>query len=472
MATGGHPSTSRLASSTSSPLFSSFSNSSSTNQEELSGAYYIRSLVKKHLMSSSSSPARSLHEDHHLNTMANTTIPHDHHRPQTQQEQAEQPPVAMKPLVKKQARRRTHASRPYQERLLNMAEARREIVNALKIHRANMRHQPCTYQHQADTLPPLRQSPLQQLQQQEQQRQEVQVVFQDRSQAVEEGGALLAPASYASYSDHQLRNPLAHWISSAAPAGSCYSSPILPYYDTPLEAPLPTAMGDLEQLARSLPAQPLGLNLSFQGFGGSVVDGSRDCEGLFGVPVIQSTSPAASSYSSPATEMASGTYGSPVLISTAEKYSSSVDAPAALIAPVLDDGGTQSAGETQGVEWWGEATTAWWSKALLESMEIGGEVAEGGAVGCTPEDVAAAAAGLPAAEWRWLCDDSVGEQGTVTGTDDKPPDFIEMLADGDYYACCYDDGRCRSDGCDGITLPCMDGIGDIEGSDGEWFSCS
>ncbi|CAH8383264.1 unnamed protein product [Eruca vesicaria subsp. sativa] len=40
---------------------------------------------------------------------------------------------------KKQVRRRLHTSRPYQERLLNMAEARREIVTALKQHRASMR---------------------------------------------------------------------------------------------------------------------------------------------------------------------------------------------------------------------------------------------------------------------------------------------------------------------------------------------
>ncbi|KAL8536996.1 hypothetical protein ACS0TY_012252 [Phlomoides rotata] len=40
---------------------------------------------------------------------------------------------------KKQVRRRLHTSRPYQERLLNMAEARREIVTALKFHRASMK---------------------------------------------------------------------------------------------------------------------------------------------------------------------------------------------------------------------------------------------------------------------------------------------------------------------------------------------
>ncbi|KAK8568608.1 hypothetical protein V6N13_106511 [Hibiscus sabdariffa] len=40
---------------------------------------------------------------------------------------------------KKQVRRRLHSSKPYQERMLNMAEARREIVTALKFHRAAMK---------------------------------------------------------------------------------------------------------------------------------------------------------------------------------------------------------------------------------------------------------------------------------------------------------------------------------------------
>ncbi|XP_027333872.1 uncharacterized protein LOC113848509 [Abrus precatorius] len=48
---------------------------------------------------------------------------------------------------KKQVRRRLHTSRPYQERLLNMAEARREIVTALKYHRAAMK-QASEEQHQ------------------------------------------------------------------------------------------------------------------------------------------------------------------------------------------------------------------------------------------------------------------------------------------------------------------------------------
>ncbi|CAI9772328.1 unnamed protein product [Fraxinus pennsylvanica] len=49
---------------------------------------------------------------------------------------------------KKQVRRRLHTSRPYQERLLNMAEARREIVTALKFHRAAMKQASKQQQHQ------------------------------------------------------------------------------------------------------------------------------------------------------------------------------------------------------------------------------------------------------------------------------------------------------------------------------------
>eukprot|EP01018_Ginkgo_biloba_P000309 Gb_25950 [translate_table: standard] len=44
--------------------------------------------------------------------------------------------VAQQPQLKKQVRRRPHTRRPSQECLLNIAEARREIVNALHLHRA------------------------------------------------------------------------------------------------------------------------------------------------------------------------------------------------------------------------------------------------------------------------------------------------------------------------------------------------
>ncbi|ESQ42156.1 hypothetical protein EUTSA_v10014216mg [Eutrema salsugineum] len=96
----------------------------SNKQEPRVSATYIRSLVKQQLASSTA------------NTMTTTT---DTNGGKTQTQTQTQ-------THKKQVRRRLHTSRPYQERLLNMAEARREIVTALKQHRASMR--------QAAMIPP------------------------------------------------------------------------------------------------------------------------------------------------------------------------------------------------------------------------------------------------------------------------------------------------------------------------------
>ncbi|XP_029124593.1 dual specificity protein kinase splA-like [Cajanus cajan] len=78
---------------------------------------------------------------------------------------------AQQQQYKKQIRRRLHTSRPYQERLLNMAEARREIVTALKYHRAtvNMRQanvqkqqlqQRLQHHHQQQEQQPQQQQPV------------------------------------------------------------------------------------------------------------------------------------------------------------------------------------------------------------------------------------------------------------------------------------------------------------------------
>ncbi|GMG99256.1 hypothetical protein Nepgr_001096 [Nepenthes gracilis] len=103
-------------------------------QEEephLSGAY-IRSLVKQ-LTSSSSRikdvniSVRKTEEEGGGNRskLPEAQLLHQNPHPRTH--------------PKKQVRRRLHTSRPYQERLLNMAEARKEIVAALKFHREAMR---------------------------------------------------------------------------------------------------------------------------------------------------------------------------------------------------------------------------------------------------------------------------------------------------------------------------------------------
>lgn len=91
-------------------------------KQHLSGAY-IRSLVR------------------HLSSSRNSTLVQDNLPPTGTPDETTitvhpQPQPRIQP--KKQVRRRFHTSRPYQERLLDMAEARREIVAALKFHRAKM----------------------------------------------------------------------------------------------------------------------------------------------------------------------------------------------------------------------------------------------------------------------------------------------------------------------------------------------
>ncbi|KAM3279887.1 hypothetical protein ACQJBY_046953 [Aegilops geniculata] len=315
------------------PTTCSSSKTNNNKQEEphLSGAY-IRSLVK-HL--SSSSTTRS--KDHHRITMGT--------KPQQEEQQAPQttPPSLQQQQQphKKQVRRRLHTSRPYQERLLNMAEARREIVTALKIHRASMREAKEQQQHQ-------------QLVQEFQHHQEVQVVQDHRL-------ACSAPSmsSYGSFSDY----PFAH---STATNSSCsyYSSPLLSYH-TPPAAPMVPMVDALDHLL-PLPTQPLGLNLSFQGFGGDVSgeDAKNNTASSFfdPPPLLQQPSPASSYsvYSSPpATTMASQDVAS----ATVENTSPSLHR-------VLDEeemAAIYSVGEQHDIEWSDTlnlATSAWWSTLL------------------------------------------------------------------------------------------------------------
>ncbi|KAL4590162.1 hypothetical protein LXL04_003084 [Taraxacum kok-saghyz] len=102
-------------------------------EPHLSGAY-IRSLVK-HLTSTKP-------KDPFDAGIVNTNGENHHNMKQESPPPPQQPqPPPPPPQIKKQVRRRQHTSRPYQERLLNMAEARREIVTALKFHRASMKQQ-------------------------------------------------------------------------------------------------------------------------------------------------------------------------------------------------------------------------------------------------------------------------------------------------------------------------------------------
>ncbi|XP_068313705.1 uncharacterized protein [Pyrus communis] len=95
----------------------------------LSGAY-IRSLVKQ---LTSSRSTMNPNKDIFLNCdgiPSQTTVKFGDDNFSETRQHTQQPHQPQQ--HKKQVRRRLHTSRPYQERLLNMAEARREIVTALK----------------------------------------------------------------------------------------------------------------------------------------------------------------------------------------------------------------------------------------------------------------------------------------------------------------------------------------------------
>ncbi|CAN6451338.1 unnamed protein product [Victoria cruziana] len=95
---------------------------SKEEEPHLSGAY-IRTLVKQLTTSS-----RPLKQEGEPSAKFSPTAKFNEEIDEAQQSQ-----------VKKKVRRRSHTSKPYQQRLLNMAEARKEIVAALKFHRAAMR---------------------------------------------------------------------------------------------------------------------------------------------------------------------------------------------------------------------------------------------------------------------------------------------------------------------------------------------
>ncbi|XP_050258042.1 uncharacterized protein LOC126703154 [Quercus robur] len=111
-------------------------NSKLKEEPHLSGAY-IRSLVKQLTSSRTKDPMNSI--DPETSAVVAEGLPGGQNltsfgeacfSDQSQQQAQQEPPQPQQ--HKKQVRRRLHTSRPYQERLLNMAEARREIVTALK----------------------------------------------------------------------------------------------------------------------------------------------------------------------------------------------------------------------------------------------------------------------------------------------------------------------------------------------------
>ncbi|XP_071726932.1 uncharacterized protein [Rutidosis leptorrhynchoides] len=183
----------------------------------LSGSY-IRTLVK-HLTSKD-----SLHGDGELkeNVTQNGECFINENKNNTQKQPTQH---------KKQVRRRLHTTRPYQERLLNMAEARKEIVTALKYHRASMKQQESAAQN-LDIHTPQEKKP---------KSRKIQSLYPPAATTTAAATTSAVTNSYSS-----LSYPPSYWPSST------------------IAAPPPPSYYDNQDFV--LPSQTLGLTLNFQNF--------------------------------------------------------------------------------------------------------------------------------------------------------------------------------------------------------------
>ncbi|XP_020210743.1 uncharacterized protein LOC109795665 [Cajanus cajan] len=153
--------------------------------------------------------------------------------------------------LKKQVRRRLHTSKPYQERLLNMAEARREIVTALKFHRAAMKEASEQKQQQ------------QQAQEQQQPRPSVSLQppqypsFDQDGKFKSRRNPRIYPACTANFSSH---------MDDFSYSGLSQPSPLPISYTWPAASPITPPPLVAENPNFVLPNQTLGLNLNLQDF--------------------------------------------------------------------------------------------------------------------------------------------------------------------------------------------------------------
>ncbi|TQE01467.1 hypothetical protein C1H46_012947 [Malus baccata] len=337
---------------------------------------------------------------------------------------------------KKQVRRRLHTSRPYQERLLNMAEARREIVTALKFHRAAMK------------------------QASEQQQQQDQQALEPQSRPRSEQEARIElrrnPGIYpSSTSNYQETPPFSSDFSFQYPNPSQYSNPYSWTHST-IAPPLP-----YENFDFTLPNQTLGLNLNFQDFNNINTTLYHNTNS----PSIFSTSASSPSSSSSPTLSAATT--DPEILSAAGASSSfhieAEDAPA--VADAVDSAGVltisggdgmhaaiddeemaeiRSIGEQHQMEWndtMNLVTSAWWFK-FLKAVELRG--------GPQVKDE----------------DDGDGYHHPFDEVMELPAwlNANESCFQNDHLNDCY-----SGDYFQDPALPCMD-IGEIEGVDGEWLA--
>lgn len=401
-------------------------------EAHLSGAY-IRSLVKQLTSSRTKDPMSSQQDPESIDSdgfSAQSLAKFREDFSETQH-QSQQPP----PPHKKQVRRRLHTSRPYQERLLNMAEARREIVTALKFHRAAMKQaQEKQLQQEKDQLqqqqsPPLPPPPI-----------------HPQPQPCPEEGKIV-PRMY-----QRISHSSSHAFSSNYAGNLAYPSfsyppppPANPFSSWPISpiSPLPAAA---ESLNFSLPNQPLGLNLNFHDFD-NLVETNLYHNG--NPPSIYAASSPSSSSSpplsvaaeeSPPSVGASSSKGPPMVAVAEVAESGSPSGGGGLHQVVADEeiAEIRSIGEQHQMEWndaMNLVTSAWWFKCLKD-LDIGPEV--------KAED-----------DGYQPFDEVMEFPSWLSSNENCLQQHLNDCFSEDYYQ--------------DPALPCMD-IGEIEGIDGEWLS--
>lgn len=344
-------------------------------EPHLSGAY-IRSLVKQ-LTSSKTKDSMNSKELDSSSVVDADAIPAQNTKSgegleetQTQQAQQQQQQPQQH---KKQVRRRLHTSRPYQERLLNMAEARREIVTALKFHRASMK-QASEQQEGQQQQPPPPQSPSVQPPQHP-------YVEQESGRMKSRRNPRIYPSANTNFSNY-LDNL------SYTPNFPHHPSNPFPWSSSPITT-LPAA----ENLNFTLPNQTLGLNLNFHDFNN--IDTSlyhnSDNNNLSFYSTSNSNSVSSPSLSSSPTlwtavdqevpGSGSGAaiqmeVGPPVVGDVLESSATASSGGGGLHAAMDDEemAEIRSIGEQHQMEWndtMNLVTSAWWFK-FLKTMELGG----------------------------------------------------------------------------------------------------
>ncbi|XP_047170033.1 uncharacterized protein LOC124838474 isoform X2 [Vigna umbellata] len=215
---------------------------------------YIRSLVKQLTTSGTKGSIYAKGQSFFVNG----GVSHGHNSKHGKVVDARRAQQSMQPQQhKKQVRRRLHTSRPYQERLLNMAEARREIVTALKFHRAAMKEASEQKQQQQQT--------------QEQQRRPSVSLQPSQCLTFDQDGKFksrrnprIYPActsNFSGYTDDLSYSCLSHYSCLSQPPPSVPNS-----YTWPAASPITPPHLMTENPNFILPNQTLGLNLNFQDF--------------------------------------------------------------------------------------------------------------------------------------------------------------------------------------------------------------